>query len=189
MPQRDNETEGHLSLPVSDRRDHIRGNPRGEVTLVEYGDFQCPHCGRAHPIITQLLERMGDDIRFVFRHFPLTQMHPDAQLAAESAESAATQGKFWEMHDALYENQEALDPQSLSSYAADLDLNLPQFQLELAEHKHLPRVREDFSSGIRSGVNGTPTFFINGRRHDGAWDLDSLAAAIEEEMEQESEAR
>src|SRR3954467_13007109 len=118
MSQHHQQPESQLTLPVSDHRDHIRGNPQGEVTLIEYGDFQCPHCGRAHPIITQLLERMGDDIRFVFRHFPLTQMHPDAQLAAGSAESAATQGKFWEMHDALYENQEALDPQSLSSYAA-----------------------------------------------------------------------
>jgi len=182
------EPEAHLSQPVSDRRDHIR-NPSGAVTLVEYGDFQCPHCGRAHPILNELIERMGDDIRFVFRHFPLTQSHPDAQSAAEAAEAAAAQGKFWEMHDALYENQQALDPQNLSEYASDLDLNLPQFQLELAEHTHQPRVREDFMSGVRSGVNGTPTFFINGRRHDGAWDLESLMAAIEEEMEQESGAR
>ncbi len=187
MPRR-NESEASLSLPVSDRRDHIRGNPSGAVTLVEYGDFECPHCGRAHPILNELLERMGDDIRFVFRHFPLTQIHPDAEPAAESAEAAAAQGKFWEMHDALFENQQELEPQSLVGYASDLGLNLPQFQLELAERSHQPRVREDFMSGVRSGVNGTPSFFINGRRHDGAWDLDSLMTAIEEEMEQESEA-
>jgi|SRR5205809_903656 protein-disulfide isomerase len=187
MPRR--EAEAHLSLPVSDRRDHISGNPSGAVTLVEYGDFECPYCGQAHPIIKELMQRKGDDIRFVFRHFPLTQIHPDAALAAEAAEAAAAQGKFWEMHDMLYENQDALDPQSLSSYAGDLDLNVPQFQLELHEHTHQPRVREDFTSGIRSGVNGTPSFFINGRRHDGAWDLESLMAAIEEEMEQESSAR
>jgi protein-disulfide isomerase len=189
MSQHHQQPESQLTLPVSDRRDHIRGNPEGAVTLVEYGDFQCPYCGKAHPIITELLSRMGDDIRFVFRNFPLTQLHPDAQMAAEAAEAAAAQGKFWEMHDALYENQQALDQQSLIGYAADLDLNLPQFQMELAEHTHQPRVKEDFSSGVRSGVNGTPTFFINGRRHDGPWDLESLIAAVEEEMEQESEAR
>jgi len=188
MPHR-KEAEAYLSLPVSDRRDHIRGNPQGEVTLVEYGDFQCPHCGRAHPIVTELLERMGDDVRFVFRNFPLTQLHPDAQLAAEAAEAAGAQDKFWEMHDALYENQEALDAPSLLTYAADLELDLPRFESELAAHAHLPRVREDFSSGIRSGVNGTPSFFINERRHDGPWDLESLMAAIEEEMEHPSGAR
>jgi len=187
MPQR-KAGEAYLALPVSQRRDHIRGNPSGAVTLVEYGDFQCPYCGKAYPIVEKLLKEMGDDIRFVFRNFPLTQIHPDAQLAAEAAESAAAQGKFWEMHDALYENQAALDRQSLIGYAADLGLNLPQFQLELTEHTHLPRVKEDFSSGIRSGVNGTPSFFINERRHDGEWDLRSLMAAIEEEMEQEQES-
>ena len=183
MPNR-KQAEAYLSLPVSDR-DHIRGNPSGAVTLVEYGDFQCPHCGRAYPIVEKLLQEMGDDIRFVFRHFPLSQIHPDAQAAAEAAECAAAQGKFWEMHDALYENQQALDEQSLVGYAADLELNVEQFQQELAGHTHLPRVREDFSSGVRSGVNGTPSFFINDRRYDGAWDLESLMAAIEEEMENE----
>ena len=189
MSRQHNQAEALLALPVSDRRDHIRGNPEGEVTLVEYGDFECPYCGQAHPIVTELLQRMGAEIRFVFRHFPLSQMHPHAQLAAEAAEAAAAQGKFWEMHDTLYENQQSLDPQSLVAYAADLDLDVPRFEAELAEHTHQPRVREDFSSGVRSGVNGTPSFFINGRRHDGPWDLESLAAAIEEEMEQESEAR
>ena len=187
MPRK--QDEAYLSLPVSDRRDHIRANPSGAVTLVEYGDFECPYCGQAYPIIEALLQQMGDDIRFVFRHFPLTQVHPDAQLAAEAAECAAAQGKFWEMHDALYENQDALDEQSLLRYAADLGLDMPRFEQELSQHTHLPRVREDFSSGVRSGVNGTPSFFINERRHDGPWDLESLMAAIEEEMEQESGAR
>src|SRR5882672_6720245 len=95
------EAQAHLSVPVSERRDHIRGNPSGEVTLLEYGDFECPYCGQAYPIVEKLLQEMGDEIRFVFRHFPLTQIHPDAQLAAEAAEAAAAQGKFWEMHDAL----------------------------------------------------------------------------------------
>ncbi len=189
MPRQPRQAEAQLALPVSDRRDHIRGNPTGRATLVEYGDFECPYCGRAHPIVKELMRRMGEDIRFVFRHFPMTQIHPQAELAAEAAEAAAAQGKFWEMHDALYENQPALEPQSLMGYASDLDLNLPQFQLELAEHRHRPRVREDFSSGVRSGVNGTPTFFINGRRHDGPWDLESLRAAIEEEIREESTSR
>ncbi len=189
MPRPHNQPEAHLSLPVSDRRDHIRGNPQGEVTLVEYGDFECPYCGQAHPILTELMRQKGDDIRLVFRHFPLSQIHPDAELAAEAAESAAAGGKFWEMHDTLYDNQQSLDPQSLVGYAGDLQLDISKFETELAEHKHQPRVREDFSSGVRSGVNGTPTFFINGRRHDGPWDLESLMSAIEEEMEQESEAR
>jgi len=184
-----NRAEAHLSAPVSDRRDHIRGNPSAGLTLVEYGDYQCPYCGAAHPIVNELLDNLGDEIRFVFRHFPLTQIHPQAQIAAEAAEAAGSQGKFWEMHDVIYENQHALDPQSLISYALDLNLNLPQFELELAEHRHLPRIREDFASGIRSGVNGTPSFFINGRRHDGPWDLPSLTAAIREDMQQETRAR
>jgi len=183
------QAEAYLATPVSDRRDHIRGNPAAAVTLLEYGDFECPHCGAAHPILVDLMDRMGDEIRFVFRHFPMSQIHPHAQLAAEAAEAAGSQGRFWEMHDALFENQPALDPQSLISYALDLELNVPQFELELAEHRHLPRIREDFSSGVRSGVNGTPTFFINGRRHDGPWDLPSLTAAIQEEMQQETRTR
>ncbi len=180
------QAEAYLAKPVSDHRDHIAGNPTAAVTLVEYGDFECPHCGAAHPIVEQLLDQLGDEIRFVFRHFPLTQIHPHAQDAAEAAEAAGSQEKFWEMHDTLYENQEALDPQSLVLYALQLNLNAPQFELELAEHRHIPRIREDFSSGVRSGVNGTPTFFINGRRHDGPWDLPSLAAAIQAEMHEET---
>ena len=183
------QAEAYLSTPVSDRRDHIRGNPSGAVTLVEYGDYQCPHCGAAHPILIDLMDRLGEEVRFVFRHFPLIQIHPLAQTAAEAAEAAGSQGKFWEMHDTLYENQQALDPQSLISYALDLNLNAPQFELELAEHRHVPRIREDFSSGVRSGVNGTPSFFINGRRHDGPWDLSSLTAAIQQEMQQETRGR
>jgi protein-disulfide isomerase len=189
MPQASSQAQATLSQPVSDRRDHIRGNPAAAVTLLEYGDFECPHCGRAHPILVDLMERIGNEVRFVFRHFPLSQIHPHAPLAAEAAEAAGAQRKFWEMHDTLFENQESLDPQSIMAYAAELDLNLPQFQLELAEHTQLPRVREDFSSGVRSGVNGTPTFFINGRRHDGPWDLPALMAAIEEESQHLQSAR
>jgi len=139
--------------------------------------------------VKKVQKELGTRLRFVFRNFPITTSHPQAEWAAETAEAAAVQGRFWEMHDALFENQPALDPQSLISYALDLELNVPQFELELAEHRHLPRIREDFSSGVRSGVNGTPTFFINGRRHDGPWDLPSLTAAIQEEMQQETRTR
>jgi protein-disulfide isomerase len=173
-----------LTLAVSDRRDHIRGNPSSAMTLVEYGDFECPHCGQAHLVLGKLMDRMGDQVRLVFRHFPLAQIHPHAELAAEAAEAAGAQGQFWEMHDMLFENQDALDAPSLAAYAGELGLDLPRFELELVEHSRSPRVREDFASGVRSGVNGTPTFFINGRRHNAPWDLESLTQAIEEQSGQ-----
>jgi protein-disulfide isomerase len=149
------------------------------VTLVEYGDFECPHCGAAHPVVTALLERLGRRVRFVFRHFPLTMVHPHAQHAAEAAEAAGAQGRFWEMHDVLFENQELLSDRDLQSHAAALGLDIGRFSSELASHVHTPRVREDFLSGVRSGVNGTPTFFVNGVRHDGSYEFDSLLESIE----------
>ena len=167
-----------LTLPVTETRDHIRGPRTAPATLVEYGDFECPHCGRAHFILNELIEQMGDQVRLVFRHFPLTQAHPHAQRAAEAAEAAGAQRRFWEMHDMLFENQDALEDSDLMAYAQELGLDLDRFQVELVSGAHAPRVRQDFLSGVRSGVNGTPTFFINGRRHDGPWDLESLAAAI-----------
>jgi len=175
-----------LALPVSDRRDHIRGAPTAPVTLVEYGDFECPHCGQAHYILDELMEQMADQVRLVFRHFPLTQIHPHAQRAAEAAEAAAAQDAFWEMHDMLFENQDALDDESLLDYAQAIGLDTPRFQAELLRSVYTPRVKEDFLSGVRSGVNGTPTFFINGRRHDGPRDLESLALAIETELEEDA---
>jgi protein-disulfide isomerase len=171
-----------LTLAVSDERDHIRGPLTAPVTLVEYGDFECPHCGAAHAVLGDLLDEMGDQFRLVFRNFPLTQVHPRAERAAEAAEAAGAQGRFWEMHDALFENQEALDDESLLSYAQDLDLDLVAFERDLVGGVYTPRVREDFMSGVRSGVNGTPTFFINGQRHNGAWDVESLGAAILAEL-------
>jgi len=172
-----------LVLPVSEKRDHIFGPPNAAVTLVEYGDFECPHCGAAHLVLKELIEQLGDHFRLVFRHFPLAQIHPRAELAAEAAEAAGAQGHFWEMHDALFENQDALEEGDLVGYAEKLGLKVPRFIRELAEHTYLNRVREDFGSGVRSGVNGTPTFFLDGRRHDGGWDLESLAAAITAEAE------
>jgi protein-disulfide isomerase len=166
-----------LTLPVSDR-DHIQGSPKAKVTLLEYGDYQCPHCLQAYPIMIDLQEHMGDRMRLVFRNFPLSTMHPDAQDAAEAAEAAGAQGKFWEMHDYLFEHQDRLDDADLIKYAADLGLDATKFKQDLQTHKFAPRVREDFQSGIRSGVNGTPTFFINGTRHDGPWDVETLTHAI-----------
>jgi len=167
----------HLVLPVGPR-DHIRGAHNAPVTLVEYGDYECPFCGQAHLIVMELLRRMGGQVAFVFRNFPLTTMHPHAELAAEAAESAGAQGKFWEMHDTLYENQQALEPEDLAQYAAELDLDFQRFANDLATHAYHQRIREDFMSGVRSGVNGTPTFFIDGVRHDGSWDLETLESAV-----------
>ena len=168
-----------LTLPVG-QRDHAQGPEVAAVTLVEYGDYECPHCGRAYPIVKRVQQRLGDRLRFVFRNFPLTGLHPHAQRAAEAAEAAAAQGRFWEMHDCLYEHQEALDDDSLERYALSLGLDLARFSRELDGQAHAPRVREDFMSGVRSGVNGTPTFYLNGMRYDGAWDLETLVAAIEQ---------
>ena len=167
-----------LTPAVSDS-DHRGGPDDAPVTLVEYGDYECPHCGRAHPIVQEVRRRMGVRLRFVFRNFPLAEAHPHAVHAAEVAEAAAVQGKFWEMHDLLYERQDALEDQDLVGYARDLGLDAGQVKQELASGAHESRVRQDFRSGVRSGVNGTPTFFINGARHDGSWDLDSLLEVLE----------
>ncbi len=168
-----------LALPVSDR-DHILAPETATVTLVEYGDYECPYCGLAHPIVKELLRRFGDQLRFVFRHFPLIQVHPHAEHAAQAAEAAGRQGKFWEMHDYLFEHQDALDDANLVLYAIDLNLDLPRFEQDFGDPAIIEHIREDLLSGIQSGVNGTPTFFINGVRHDGSFDLDTMLAAIED---------
>jgi protein-disulfide isomerase len=167
-----------LTVPVTER-DHIQGNPNAPLTLLEYGDYECPYCGAAYPNVKLVQQRMGERLRFVFRNFPLAQIHPHAEHAAEAAEAAGEQGKFWEMHDTLFEHQDALDDLDLVRYAVDLGLDVARFEGEMAAHVHAGRVREDFLSGVRSGVNGTPTFFINGRRHDGSYDLGTLVAALE----------
>lgn len=167
-----------LSTPVDEKRDHILGPRNAPVTLVEFGDYECPHCGAAHYVLKDLMAQLGDRCRLVFRNFPLAQIHPNAQRAAEAAEAAGTQKRFWPMHDMLFEHQDVLADEALLVYADALRLDLEQFQLELLQGAHVPRVREDFLSGVRSGVNGTPTFFINGYRYNGPWDMDSLSAAI-----------
>jgi protein-disulfide isomerase len=167
-----------LKPPVSER-DHAQGPADARVTLVEYGDYECPHCGRAHPIVKAVQKRMGSRLRFVFRNFPLSNAHPHAELAAVATEAASGQGKFWEMHDVIFENQGALERADLLGYARTLALDLDRFAAELDRDVHRARVREDFRSGVRSGVNGTPTFFINGARFDGAWDEAGLFAALD----------
>ncbi len=173
----DRPTPYTLTLPVSER-DHVRGAADAPVTLLEYGDFECPFCGAAYPDLKQLLRDLGRKAQFVFRHFPLSKEHPHAQHAAEVAEAAAGQGKFWEMHDALYERQDALADEDLFARARALNLDVARVQRDLARHLHRARVREDFESGVRSGVTGTPMFFINGRRHEEPGDAKSLAAAV-----------
>ena len=175
-------TAAKLVLPVSER-DHLLGSEKAAVTLVEYGDYECPYCGQAYPVVDQLLDMYRNVLRVAYRHFPLATVHPHAQQAAEAAEAAGAQGQFWEMHDLLYRNQAALDEESLLGYADDLELDSEQFASDLAEHRHASRIQEDVTSGIRSGVNGTPTFFINGLRHDGSFDLETLAAAITDATE------
>jgi protein-disulfide isomerase len=168
-----------LAVPINEERDHVRGPLAAPVTLVEYGDYECPYCGQAYYVMKELEQRAGNLMRFVFRNFPLTTVHPHAERAAEAAEAAGAQGKFWEMHDLLYENQQALEDQDLLEYAALVGLDIPRFVHEMREGRYLKRMREDFLSGARSGVKGTPTFFINGLRHDGSWDLATLMPAIE----------
>src|SRR6202035_2178480 len=154
--------------PQVSHRDHIQGPDTASVTLVEYGDYECPYCGEAFPIVRAIQKRLGKRLRYVFRHFPLTNAHPHAAPAAEAAEAAGAQGKFWEMHDTLFEHQDALMPDYLVFYAKQLGLDLIRFTTELARHVHAERVRQDLLSGMRAGVHGTPTFFINGTRHEGS---------------------
>jgi protein-disulfide isomerase len=167
-----------LTLPVTSDRDHIQGSSTAPVTLVEYGDYECPYCGQAYPVIKEVQKRLGDKLQFVFRNFPLTEMHPHAQHAAEAAEAAAAQNRFWEMHDYLYEHQQALDDRYLEKYADYLGLNLAKFNTDMSSHVHANRIREDFLSGVRSGVNGTPTFYINEVRYDGSFDLETLLKTL-----------
>lgn len=167
-----------LKLPVRPE-DHVEGDPTAPSTLVEYGDYQCPHCGRAYPIIKRVQKHFGKRLRFVFRNFPLNEIHPYAETAAETAEFAAGQGKFWEMHDALFENQNQFSPAFFPELAQKLGLDAAGLQDALATEKYRAHVRSDFMSGARSGVNGTPTFFVNGQRLDGPWEYQDLVEAIE----------
>jgi protein-disulfide isomerase len=166
-----------LKPPLGDR-DHIKGSADAPIELVEYGDFECPHCGRAAAVVNELTAELGERLRFAFRHFPLSKMHPHARMAAQAAEAAGAQGKFWEMHDLLFAKASALEPQNLVEYAVLLELDILRFESELTSEKYAGRVQEDVASGVRSGVNGTPTFFVNGKRHNGAYTLEALQESI-----------
>ena len=168
-----------LSDDVDPDRDHIRGSEAAPVTLVEYGDYECPYCGQAEVVIRELLDSFGDELRYVWRHLPLNDVHPNAQMAAEAAEAAAAQGAFWEMHDKLLDHQDELTPPDLGRYAEELGLDVERFWDELRRREHAPRVAEDVASADASGVAGTPTFFINGRRHQGAYDIETLTDAVQ----------
>ncbi|HEY1951178.1 MAG TPA: DsbA family protein [Gemmatimonadaceae bacterium] len=161
-------TSSQLTPPVQ-AGDHISGPDDAPVTLVEYGDYECPYCGMAYSIVKQAQETLGNHLRFVFRNFPLAEAHPHARLAAQAAEAAGAQGKFWEMHDTLFEHQDALEPEDILGYARELGLDVARFTQELESGSHTKKVRDDFRSGVRSGVNGTPTFFVNGARYEGSW--------------------
>lgn len=170
--------ESALTVPVAPERDHIRGPNDAPLTMVEYGDYECPFCARAHPVTEQIIDRLGADLRFAYRQFPLSTIHPHAVLAAESAEAAGSQGRFWEMHGALYADQRRLEPEDLLARADVLGLDVRRLADDLRAHAQRDKVNADFLSGVHSGVNGTPTFFVNGRRHDGPADLPSLMESL-----------
>ena len=154
--------------------DHIFGNPIAPLELVEYGDYSCPYCGRAYPIVKDIQQQLGSDIKFVFRNFPLSKIHPHAFSAAVATEAAGLQGRFWEMHDIIFENQKTLDAENILLFAAKLGLDIERFKNDLQQKSLIEKVEKDFESGIRSGTNRTPTFFINGVKYDGEWSDNQL---------------
>ncbi len=163
-----------LRTPVTEK-DHSQGSQKALVELLEYGDYQCPHCGRAYWIIKDLQQqRLGNKLKIVFRNFPLTETHPQAKMAAVAAEAAALQNKYWEMHDMLFENQNRLHLSALKEYAQALELDMDQFEVDLTSRALIEKVEEEFYNGMRSGVNATPTFFINGEKYNGDWEGDNL---------------
>ena len=172
----------HLTLNVPDaRRDHLQGAVEAPIALLEYGDYECPFCREVQPIVKEIQYRLGDDLCFAYRHFPLTTVHPHAEHAVEAAEAAGKQGRFWEMHETLFENQDALDDDSLARYAFALDLDEVSLLQEITTGVYADRIREDFRTGVRAGVNGTPCFFINGQRYDGGRGLEPLLAALSQQ--------
>ena len=169
----------HLVGPVSER-DHSQGPAAAAVTLVQYGDYECPYTRKSTTIVRAIQQQLGDKLRFVFRNFPLTEIHPHALHAAFAAEAAAAQGKFWQMHDAIFHHQHTLEDSDLEQFAEAVGLDMQQFARDMAEHPYISRIEEDLQSGIRSGVRGTPTFFINGVLYPGSWEQEALLAALEE---------
>ena len=170
-----------LTLPVSESRDHIQGPVNAPITLVEYGDYECPYCGQAYMIIKEIQERLGSKLCFVFRNFPLTKVRPHAYKAAIAAETAAAQGKFWDMYDYLFKHGQVVTDDNLRQSAAKLGLNVARFDREFLDRTYSSHVDEDIQSGKSSGVKSTPTFFINGDRYNNSWDMDTLLSALDEE--------
>jgi protein-disulfide isomerase len=175
--------QASLTPPVADR-DHIRGTPAAVATLVAYGDYECPYTRKSLKVVGQLQQELGEDLRFVFRNFPLTEIHPHALRAAEAAEAADAQGRYWEMHGYLFAHQHSLEESDLLQYASDLGLDAARFEQDLAAHAYMGRINGDVESGLLSGVRGTPTFFINGVLHNASWEHDSLGAALQRAIEQ-----
>ena len=169
--------DNSLSEPVGSE-DHVQGPDNAPVTLVEYGDYQCSYCGDLYPVLKDVQKQMGKSLRFVFRNFPITSIHPQAFVAAEAAEAAAGQGKFWQMHDKLYENQFDLSAESIAIYAEQVGLDMERFVRDVNDQTYAKRIRHDFQAGVMSGVNGTPSLFINGERYDGDRDARSIVAAL-----------
>jgi protein-disulfide isomerase len=167
-----------LKAPIT-QRDHVLGPAHAPVTLIEYGDYECPHCAAAHPVVQRVLEYVGDRIRFAFRHFPLNQIHPNAEAAAESAEFCGAHGRFWQMHDGIYSNQDQLSPPLLFALASALGLSEAELREAFVNGTYADKVKSDFLGGVRSGVNGTPSFFINGSRHEGSYAFGDLVSALE----------
>ncbi len=161
----------------------MHGNPAAAIELVEYGDYQCPYCGRAYPIVKVIQQQLGDNLKFVFRNFPLTKIHPMAKIASVATEAAGLQGKFWEMHDIVFENQRRLYKRALLEYAQTIDLQLERFEFDLDNAELAKKVEADFESGLRSGVNATPTFFVNGEKFTGNWSDDEFVIFIEMQLE------
>jgi protein-disulfide isomerase len=169
-----------LKPPVS-TNDHVEGNTDAPIELVEYGDYQCPHCGRAYSVVKALQSKLGEQVKFIFRNFPLAKIHEDATLAAIATEAAARQHKFWPMHDILFENQEELSREALTGYAKALGLNVDQFSKDLDDPALSEKVEMDFESGIRSGVNATPTFYINGEKYNNGWESNRIELFMREQ--------
>ena len=174
-----NDNNVQLTPPVDDKKDHFKGSADAAVTLVEYGDFECPDCGAVYPTVNELMQRLGDKLRFVYRYYPLVDSHPHAEHAAEVAEGAAAQGKFWEMYDELYQHQRKLDDDSLMQYAQAIGMDTQRLNDDMEKAVYTQRIQDDLESGDKSGVEGTPTFYINGAYYAGAYNVDAMQEALE----------
>ena len=164
--------------------DHVSGNPEASVELVEYGDYECPYCGNAYPIVKDIQQRFGNELKFVFRNFPLRKIHPNAFDAAMATEAAGVQHKFWEMHDLVFENQKFLNRENIFQFARQISLDLERFQEDMQQKKLADKIEKDFETGLRSGVNRTPTFFINGEKYEGSYNRDELFQALKSQLNQ-----